>query len=72
MNIYNRLRGLLPVVRTQVGTVVAVYTDGVRIELQGGGYVRVKGQATVGQKIFIKNGQVVSVAPTLTGIEIDV
>jgi hypothetical protein len=72
MNIYNRLLGLLPVSRTEVGTVVEVYTDGVRIELQTGGFVRVKGEATVGQRVFIKNGQVLSTAPTLTGVEIEV
>lgn len=72
MNIYKRLRGILPVARTDVGTVVSLYTDGCRVELQGGGYVRVKGEATVGSKVFIKDGQVVSVAPDLTGVEIEV
>jgi len=72
MNIYKQLLGILPVARTDVGTVVGLYTDGCRVELQGGGYVRVKGEATVGQRVFIKDGIIVSTAPTLSGVEIDI
>lgn len=72
MNIYKQFLGLLPISRTEVGDVVGVYTDGGLVELQTGGFKRVKGEATLGQKVFIKDGQIVSAAPSLTGVEIDV
>ena len=72
MNIYKQLKDLLITSLTEVGTVQAVYTDGCRVELQTGGYKRVKGEATVGQRVFIKDGIVVSVAPTLSGVTVDV
>jgi hypothetical protein len=72
MNIYNRLLGLLPVSKTEVGTVTITYTDGCQVELQTGGFKRVKGAATVGQRVFIKDNQVISTAPTLSGVEIDI
>lgn len=74
MNIYNKLLSILPKDRTDVATVVQVYSDGLLVELQAGGYVRVTGQATLGQRVFIKSGagMVMGLAPDLVGIEIEI
>ena len=72
MNIYNRLIGMLPSNRTDVGEVIQVYSDGVLVLLQTGGYLRVMGQATVGSKVFVKNGAVVGPAPSLAGVTVDI
>lgn len=72
MNIYNKLLGLLPKTPTDVGTVVSVYTDGLLVELQRGGYVRVTGVANLGDRVFIKAGASLGLAPTLIGVTIEV
>jgi hypothetical protein len=72
LNPYKRLIALLPARPLQVGTVVS-YGSGVAVvEMPGGGRVNVRGQATVGQDVFFRDGQIESTAPTLTNVDIEV
>jgi len=73
MNIYNRLISLLPATRVDVGTVIQVYADGALVQLQTGGFVRVLGaNPVVGNRVFIRSGQILSDAPNLSGTTIEI
>ena len=72
MNIYKRFIELFPPPRTDVGIVLQTYQDGVLVELQTGGYVRVLGQAAIGTRVFVRSGQILGSAPNLVGSEIEV
>jgi hypothetical protein len=65
MNPYKRLLSLLPQYPVQVGTVVAVVNDVARIEMPGGGFDSARGEATVGQRVYFRDGNIEGVAPTL-------
>lgn len=71
-NLYAEFRRLIPVAPLQVGEVVATYTGGATVALQGGGTLRVRGQATVGDRVYLRDGVIESQAPTLTLVEIEV
>ena len=72
MNIYKILMDLFPVDRTDVGTVIQVYQDGVLVHLQTGGYLRAIGAATSGSRVYVQGGKVVGTAPSLSGVTIQV
>ena len=73
MNPYKKLLGLLPNLgRTDVGTVIAIDEGGVTIQLQMGGVLHIRGTATLGSRVYIKNGAIVGPAPIMTGVDIDV
>lgn len=72
MNLYNKLLGVIPSSRIDVGTVNEVRADGVTVQLQNGGTVRVKGNATNGSVVYIQSGAIIGTAPSLTGVDIDV
>lgn len=64
-NIFKAFLGLLPARPLQVGTVLSA-SDGVaRVELPGGGILQARGQATSGQRVFVRDGLVESTAPNL-------
>lgn len=42
------------------------------IELQDGGIVQVRGDATPGQRVFVRDGVIESTAPTLPVVEIEI
>ena len=71
-NPYKRLRDLFPAPRLQVGTVVAVGTDAVTIELPDGARTRARGEAVVGARVYVRDGVIEGPAPDLTIIEIEV
>lgn len=71
-NPYTRLIGLLPTRPLLVGDVLSV-TDGVAvIEQPGGGISRARGAATVGQRVFFRDGAIEGLAPDLTVVSYDV
>ena len=71
-NVYTLFRKLLPQTPLQIGDVTA-YSGGVAtIELPDGGVVTARGAASVGQRVFFRDGTIESVAPTLDYVEIDV
>ncbi len=73
-NPWNLLRTILPRDVMQVGSVQIISGDGTsNVLLVGGGVVRVTGSDfAVGQPVFIKGSRIVSAAPSLSVIQIDV
>jgi hypothetical protein len=72
-NIYRALIDLLPQPVLQVATVTAAHPDGsVTVVYPGGSVQRVRGQAEVDQKVFVRADAVEGVAPLLPVVEIDV
>jgi len=64
-NLYEQLRGLLPEPPLQAGTVIDVGAGVVTVELPGGGRVKVRGHAAIGQPVFVRDGLVEALAPNL-------
>lgn len=72
-NIYRALIDLLPQPTLQVAEVTAAHADGtVTVEYPGGSTQRVRGQASTGQKVFVRAEAVEGVAPSLPVVEIEV
>ena len=71
-NPYKALLGLLPQRPLQVGTVQSVDAWVAIVELPGGGVIRARGDATVGQRVFVRDGAIEGPAPTLPIELIDV
>jgi hypothetical protein len=74
LNPFKRFQGLLHREAKQVATVSQVNSDGtLKVDVFGGGSVIVTGDGyLVGVKVFIQSGRVVSPAPTLTPVDIEV
>lgn len=71
-NAYEDLLSTLPQAPLQVGT-VETSADGVcTVELPGGGKIRARGAATVGQTVFVRDGVIEATAPTLTLVLIEI
>lgn len=68
-NPYLLFKGLIPEMPLQVGTVSALGTPLHRITLVDGGVITARGEATLGQKVFVRNGVIEGEAPNL-GIEL--
>jgi len=64
-NLYEQFRQLLPDPPLQAGTVIDVGSGVVTVELPGGGRVRARGHAAIGQPVFVRDGVVEAVAPNL-------
>lgn len=71
-NLYAEFRRLIPNAPLLVGTVVATFAGGVTVALQGGGTLRVRGDAAVDDRVFVRDGVIESLAPDLTLVEIEV
>lgn len=71
-NPFKALLGLLPGRPLQVGDVVAVDGGVATIEMPGGGLAQARGAATVGQRVFFRDGAIEGLAPALTLELIDV
>ncbi|WP_236102184.1 hypothetical protein [Methylotetracoccus oryzae] len=56
----------------QEGTVVAVEAATVTVALPGGGQIKVCGSVEVGQTVFVRDGVVESVAPSLPVVLIEI
>lgn len=72
MNPYKMLLDLLPARPLQVGTVVAVAGGVATVEMPGGGRDQARGAATVGQRVYFRDGAIEGLAPALTFLEIEV
>lgn len=71
-NPYTALLGLLPRTPLLVGEVVA-YSGGLAtIELPDGSTLQARGAATVGQRVFFRDGAIEGLAPSLTLETIDI
>lgn len=71
-NPYKRLLGLLPTTPLQVGDVVAVDNGVATLQMPGGGTITARGAATVGARVFFRDGVIEGPAPTLTFVTVDV
>ena len=65
-NLYQQFRALLPDHPLQVGTVIEVTGGVVTVQLPGGGLLKARGNAQVGQKVFVRDAVVEAIAPNLT------
>ena len=68
-NPYRAFLDLMPQRPLQVGTVTAVDGDVATVTLPGDGVLQARGQATVGQRVFVRDGVIEGEAPTLTYVE---
>lgn len=69
-NLFSLFKTLLPQQPLLVGTVAAAAAGGAwRIDLPGGGLVYARGQASLGQQVFVRDGLIEGQAPSLTYIE---
>lgn len=65
-NPYKRLIGLLPTIPLMVGTVILVDGEIATVILPGNFVLKARGVATVGQRVFVRNGVIEGQAPSLT------
>lgn len=71
-NLWKRLKQLLPEAPLLIGVVDSVSAYGAVVLLPDGAYVAVRGNATVGQQVFIRDGVIEGLAPSLTTVLIDI
>jgi hypothetical protein len=65
-NLYEQFRQLIPKPPLQAGTVIDVGSGAVTVALPGGGLIKARGNASVGQKVFVRGDIVEGIAPSLT------
>lgn len=71
-NVYRSFLDLLPGRPRQAGVVIAVSGSAVTVQLPGGGLVQAIGEATIGQRVFEKDGVIEGQAPGLTVVSISI
>lgn len=71
-NPYRELLDLLPSQRLDVGEVTDVAGQLVAVELADGGVLQARGVATVGQRVFVRDGVIEGLAPALTYVASEV
>jgi hypothetical protein len=71
-NPYKRLLALLPQRPLQIGTVLSISGGVVVLEMPGGGRATARGAASVGQRVFFRDGNVEGIAPSLTPVSAEV
>lgn len=72
MNYYAELKKILPDPPLQSGTVVAFAGGVATVQLPGGGTIDARGEATVGDKVYVRNSVIEGEAPNLPLEVIDV
>jgi len=65
-NLYEQFRQLIPEPPLQAGTVIEIGSGVVTVQLPGGGRIKARGTAAIGQNVFIRDDTVEGIAPTLT------
>lgn len=71
-NIYRTFLDLLPSRDLQVGTVIAIDGGVATVELPGGGVLTVRGEASVDDQVFVRDGVIEAPAPNLSIVEIEI
>jgi hypothetical protein len=71
-NLFKRFKDLMPEPPLLVGQVISVGGGIATIEEPGGGLNQARGAATVGQRVFFRDGVIEGVAPSLPLAEIEV
>ena len=70
-NLYTHLRGLLPAAPLLVGTVTAIESGKVTVTLPDGSLVAARGEAMIGERVFVRDGAIEGPAPALPTILIE-
>lgn len=65
-NLYEQFRQLIPEQPLQAGTVIDVGSGVVTVALPGGGRIKARGSAALGQKVFVRDDTIEGIAPSLT------
>lgn len=65
-NPFKALKDLLPEPPLQVGTVLSVTDEVAVVELPGGGTLTARGAVAVDDVVFVRNGVIEGLAPTLS------
>lgn len=71
-NAFRQLLSLLPQRPLQVGTVTAIDGGTCTVQLPGGGLLQARGEVTMGQSVFVRDGVIEGVAPSLTVVAIEI
>lgn len=71
-NLLKEFQSLLPGSPLLVGDVLSVTANIATIELPDGAQITARGSATVGQRVFVRDGMVEGPAPSLTYVDLDV
>jgi hypothetical protein len=71
-NIFTQFIALLPKQSLNVGTVTAITATGAAVQLPGGAVVFARGQASVGQRVFVRAGLIEGEAPALVFVDAQV
>lgn len=66
LNFYRQFKALVPDAPLQVGDVLAVSNGIASVQFPGGGVLQARGQASVGQRVFVRDGAIEGPATTLT------
>ena len=72
MNPFKLLKSILPDAPLLVGDVIAVNNGTATIELPDGSQAQARGDASVSDRVFFRDGVIEGPAPSLTVVEIDV
>lgn len=72
MNPFAIFKELLREPRLQIGEVLSITDGTAEVELSSGGTVHARGSASVGNKVFVRNGVIEGPAPDLPVVEIAV
>ena len=71
-NLFAQFKRILPAQPLLVGEAISSGSGAVVVELPGGDRITVRGEATPGDNVFVRNGVVENTAPALTLVLIDV
>ena len=64
-NLYEQFRQLIHDPPLQAGTVIDVGSGVVTVALPGGGRIKARGSAAIGQKVFVRDDAIEGIAPSL-------
>ncbi len=71
-NPYRVFKEIFPDPPLQVGVATAVDGDAVTVTLPGGGVLQVRGTATIGTQVWVRDGVIEGEAPDLTLVVIEI
>lgn len=72
LNLFAEFARLIPSAPLQIGTVIVYDAGMATVELIGGGLIKARGDATVGQHVFVRDGVIEGNPPALSVELIDV
>lgn len=71
-NLYKRLRNIIPEPRLLVGAVISTGEGTARIQLPDGSIVQARGDAVIGQNVYLRDGVIEGEAPALPVVAIEI